>query len=131
MIQRLYRISKEIRFEAAHQLAGLPPEHMCSRLHGHNYRVEFILSGLRLDPKTGMLLDFTIFNHLKMQLDHQFLNDVMKPINPTAENIAAWFCDATNQILLELDAHEEVFVDRVRVWETDTCWAEVERREVP
>ncbi|HUM68046.1 MAG TPA: 6-carboxytetrahydropterin synthase, partial [Chloroflexota bacterium] len=39
----MYTISKQFHFSASHQLNGLPLEHQCARLHGHNYEVELIL----------------------------------------------------------------------------------------
>ncbi|MFI6697695.1 6-pyruvoyl trahydropterin synthase family protein [Streptomyces sp. NPDC050509] len=37
-------ISKEFHFSASHQLDGLPEDHPCGRLHGHNYVVALELS---------------------------------------------------------------------------------------
>ena len=51
-----YRIAKRFRFEAAHQLGGLPPNHPCSRLHGHSYAVELVLAG-GLDAR-GFVVDY-------------------------------------------------------------------------
>src|SRR5215468_9371730 len=34
-----YTISKFFEFSAAHHLTGLPDDHPCSRVHGHNYVV--------------------------------------------------------------------------------------------
>ena len=39
----MYTIAKTFYFSASHVIGGLPPEHPCSRLHGHNYEVEVIL----------------------------------------------------------------------------------------
>ncbi|WP_312879641.1 6-pyruvoyl trahydropterin synthase family protein [Actinomadura luteofluorescens] len=39
-----FTIGKRFDFEAGHQLPGLPPEHKCSRQHGHSYEVEVILT---------------------------------------------------------------------------------------
>ena len=52
-----YTIWKSYRFEAAHHLGGLPPEHQCGRVHGHSYRVtlEIRSEGLT-DP--GFVTDF-------------------------------------------------------------------------
>lgn len=36
----MFRITKEFHFSASHQLTGLPEDHQCARLHGHNYIVE-------------------------------------------------------------------------------------------
>ena len=35
----MFKISKEFYFSAAHALFGLPDDHPCTRLHGHNYVV--------------------------------------------------------------------------------------------
>ncbi|MFJ9460796.1 6-carboxytetrahydropterin synthase [Kitasatospora sp. NPDC101447] len=35
-----FRIGKSFTFEVGHRLPGLPPEHQCSRQHGHSYTVE-------------------------------------------------------------------------------------------
>ena len=39
----MYTIAKRFAFSASHTIGGLPPEHPCARLHGHNYEVEVIL----------------------------------------------------------------------------------------
>lgn len=86
----MYIISKEFHFSAAHQLNGLPEEHPCSRLHGHNYKV---IVGLRSDKlnSVGMVQDYRELSDIKTyidnQLDHRNLNEVL-PIQPTAENLA-------------------------------------------
>ena len=38
-----------IPFEGGHRLPGLPPEHKCSRQHGHSYEVEVILTAPSLE----------------------------------------------------------------------------------
>ena len=85
-------IFKEFRFEAAHRLPNVPPEHRCARLHGHSFRVEIHVRG-EVD-QTGWVCDFadlkTAFNPLYQQLDHRYLNEVPGLENPTSEEIARW-----------------------------------------
>ncbi len=86
----MYKISKQFSFSASHVLAGLPADHPCSRLHGHNYIVTVHLKAGELDEK-GFVLDYREFELIKdyidKYLDHRHLNEVFD-FNPTAENIA-------------------------------------------
>lgn len=117
-----YRIQKEVRFEAAHVLEGLGPRHPCSKMHGHSYRAIITLTAFNLD-EVGMVIDFDILEAIRKKLDHTVLNEVL-PFNPTAENIARWAYETINQVILQLDAQEDVKVEKVRIHETDTSWAE-------
>lgn len=105
----LYTISKEFQFSASHQLIGLPNDHPCSRLHGHNYTVIVELSDSCLD-NTGFVEDYGTLKDVKelidSEFDHHHLNAILNPhhqtislntlhvpqgtsyLNPTAENIA-------------------------------------------
>jgi 6-pyruvoyltetrahydropterin/6-carboxytetrahydropterin synthase len=89
----MVQIFKEYRFEAAHRLPHVPPDHPCSRLHGHSYRVVLRLEG-PLDPQLGWVLDFAelddAFLPLRAQLDHYYLNDIEGLDNPTCEILAQW-----------------------------------------
>lgn len=86
-----YLISKAFSFSASHQLLSLPPEHPCSRLHGHNYTIILTLGADTLDER-GFVVDYRDLNTFKQfldsKLDHRHLNDVFPAINPTAENLA-------------------------------------------
>lgn len=86
-------ISKTFRIEAAHRLPNLPPEHKCSRLHGHSFRIEVHVDG-PVDPHLGWVMDFAdlkaAFKPLYDMLDHHYLNDVPGLDNPTSENLARW-----------------------------------------
>ena len=88
----MYIIRKEFHFSASHQLAGLPSEHPCSRVHGHNYIVTVELTSSKLDV-VGFVTDYRALDPIKKRidnlLDHRHLNDVFV-FNPTAENIAKW-----------------------------------------
>lgn len=105
----MYKISKQFSFSAAHSLHGLPDDHPCSRLHGHNYVVTVHLRAARLN-ETGFVKDY---NELKMvkqyideQIDHRNLNDIMHPLNSSAENIAKMLFDVFKPKLPELYAVE-------------------------
>ncbi|MGE5624496.1 MAG: 6-carboxytetrahydropterin synthase QueD [Bacillota bacterium] len=86
-------IYKAFHLEAAHRLPNLPPEHKCSRLHGHSFRVEIHVTG-PVDPKTGWIMDFAdlkqAFAPVFDALDHRYLNEVPGLENPTSENLARW-----------------------------------------
>ncbi len=114
----MYTISKQFHFSASHQLDGLPPDHQCARLHGHNYEVELILQSETLDSY-GFVVDYLALRPFKAYLDefldHRHLNDVL-PFPSTAENIAchlyAWAKERWPQ------------VTAVRISETPRTWAE-------
>lgn len=86
-------------------------------MHGHNYKVDVYVQG-ELDAR-GFVLDFfdldAVMAPLLAKVDHKVLNEVEGLENPTAELIAAWFLERLPMAC------------RVRVYETDTCWADVER----
>jgi 6-pyruvoyltetrahydropterin/6-carboxytetrahydropterin synthase len=86
-------IFKEFRFEAAHQLPHVPPDHKCARLHGHSFRVAVHVTG-PVDPHSGWVMDFgeisSAFAPLHDQLDHHFLNEIAGLENPTSEHLARW-----------------------------------------
>ena len=80
----MYYVSKKLEIAASHRLTTEPPT-KCSRLHGHNYRVEIFCRSEELDAN-GMVTA-RVFD----VLDHRDLNEVL-PFNPTSENIARWIC---------------------------------------
>ena len=87
----MYTIQKEFHFSASHCLAGLAPEHPCTRVHGHNYIVIVEFSARKLND-VGMIIDYRELEPIKKlidnNLDHRHLNDAIKGMNPTAENLA-------------------------------------------
>jgi 6-pyruvoyltetrahydropterin/6-carboxytetrahydropterin synthase len=117
------RITKAFTFEAAHRLPWVPPEHKCSRLHGHNYRVEVTLLGA-VNPATGFVADFfdieARVRPLVDKLDHRCLNHIEDLLNPTAENIAGWFVERLADM---------ANLEHVRVYENADCWAQVDKQE--
>ena len=123
-------IMKRFTFEASHQLPN--HEGQCHSLHGHSYKLEVYARGeiksitdeegdLNHDPEQGMVVDFgRISQVVKTQImplvDHKHLND--RFLVPTAELVAVW--------ILEVLSQYNMSVFKVRLWETETCYAEVQ-----
>ena len=86
----MYTIRKEFHCSSAHQLAGLPPDHPCARVHGHNYIIVAKLETTQLNI-IGFVTDYRKLDKIKRwvdnTMDHKNLNDVFL-FNPTAENMA-------------------------------------------
>lgn len=116
-----YVISRQFAFCAAHHLNRLPPEHKCSRVHGHTYTVEVQLTSEHLDS-ADMVCDFgdldRMGDHIAATLDHRDLNQALT-VQPTCERIAEhlyrWCRD-------NLPAGG--LVTAVRVSESPRTWAE-------
>lgn len=135
------KIAKRFRWEGAHRLPW--HEGPCKDLHGHSYEMFVEVEGT--PDENGLLLDF---KHLKQALmplieewDHATLvaqNDaqlltIMRdarwrhavlPYDTTAENIcvfvAHYLIESSRDMLIERQIHTV----RVRVSETETCYAE-------
>lgn len=105
-------------FAAAHTLSGYPGA--CARMHGHNWKVEVEVEARALDA-TGMGVDFKVIKtaarDLAGALDHRYLNEIepFDRLNPTAENLAAWFYRGLAERLND----GRVRVLAVTLWETD------------
>lgn len=116
----MFEICVEHTFAAGHALRNYHGK--CENVHGHNYRVQVSVAGDDVD-ENGLLFDFAELKKLLRKkseyLDHQYMND-LKPfdeINPSAENIARFFCEEIQKELTNAK------VASVRVWETDTSSA--------
>lgn len=98
-------IFKVFHIEAAHRLPRLPPDHKCSRLHGHSFRVEIHIRGQE-DPHTGWLMDFAdlkgVFTPVFEALDHRYLNEIPGLENPTSEQLARWIWQRLKPALPQL-----------------------------
>jgi 6-pyruvoyltetrahydropterin/6-carboxytetrahydropterin synthase len=112
----MFELTTIVDFEAAHRLADYPGK--CSRLHGHNWRVEVTVTGTELD-NLGMLIDFRLLkqevNAVIDTLDHYYLNEIepFRTLNPTAENIARYIY---RELAGRLPAR--VSAAAVKVWES-------------
>lgn len=113
-----YTLNVTAEFAAAHSLRDYPGE--CSRLHGHNWKVEVEVTATALDA-VGMGVDFKTMKAAAREavgvLDHRYLNEVppFDRINPTAENIAVYLYQQLSRQLNDA----RVRVSAVTLWETD------------
>ena len=118
----MYELKVITDFAAAHQLRNFRGE--CERLHGHNWRIEVVLSGDRLN-EAGLLIDFkdvkTAANKILEDLDHSYLNDLpqFKDENPSSENIAAYLFQRLSS---ELNSGH-LKITKVTAWESDSACA--------
>ena len=66
----MYKITKEIQFDAGHRV----PLHAskCKNPHGHRYRVVVHIQGdlIKLGPESGMVKDFSILKQVMMEKIH-------------------------------------------------------------
>lgn len=113
-----YTMKILLDFAAAHLLRNY--EGVCNRLHGHNWKVEVLVTATKLD-EVGMGMDFKVIKdatrELIGKLDHRNLNDIppFDKINPTAENISEYlYSELSNE--LNTDG---IKVSAVTLWETD------------
>ena len=117
------RISKAFDFDAAHSLPLMPDGHKCKRLHGHTYRVEFILRA-ELN-ELWMVADYADIEAawlpIHARLDHQHLNTIPEIGPKSTTEYLAWF------IMREFRrGAPNLPLVAVRVYESSTTWAEVE-----
>lgn len=105
-------------FASAHTLREYPGD--CSRMHGHNWKLEVEVTATSLNEH-GMGMDFktikTATRELAKTLDHRYLNDIppFDTVNPTAENIAQYFYQNLSTTL-NIDTAK---ISGVTLWETD------------
>lgn len=146
-----YRICKHIVVESGHMLSKHPDK--CQFPHGHTRRVEFVLESDELD-KNDMVCDFKVItiavNDLIQTFDHSMCMNTDDPkyaefktaygdrvigfdrTDPTTEVIARTIFDACKaRLTLHARNQEAAFkisdkvrLIRVRVWETESSWAE-------
>lgn len=134
----MYVARVELTFDAAHRLLGYPGK--CASAHGHTFRAEIVVATRELDA-LGLTLDFRdlkagLKEWVDAHWDHAFLlNDrdtalvealraapecklyLFRAVNPSTEVIArALFDEARRRF--------GAVVQRVRVWETPTQYAE-------
>lgn len=117
----MYELKVITRFAAAHRLTMVGAK--CENMHGHNWKIEVVLSGDRLNA-AGVLMDFgdikARLREIIGRLDHQFLNElpIFEGRQPSSERIAAFVAD---QLRDALDT-PGVRVSRVSAWESeDAC----------
>ncbi len=113
-----YQLKVVSDFASAHTLRDYPGA--CSRMHGHNWKVELEAVATQLD-NIGMAVDFKVMKQaareVSDELDHRYLNelDAFKEINPTAENIAAYMY---KEISARINS-ATIKVTALTLWETE------------
>jgi 6-pyruvoyltetrahydropterin/6-carboxytetrahydropterin synthase len=118
----MYELKVITHFAAAHQLAMVGAK--CENLHGHNWKIEVVLTGDRLND-AGVLMDFgEIKAHLREimgRLDHKFLNElpIFEGRQPSSERIAAFVAEQLKQAI----DTPSIRVSRVSAWESDDACA--------
>jgi len=118
----MYELKIITQFGAAHQLKDTGGE--CENLHGHNWKIEVYVKGVRLD-KNGLLIDFKVLKDETKKiiegLDHKYLNELewFRDMNPTSENISRLIYE----ILAKKINNQDIKVSRVTTWESDTACA--------
>jgi len=118
-------ITREFTFDSCHKL--LDYDGKCANLHGHTYHLQISLKR-RINPKTGMVIDFGDLNRIVSKLildkiDHVYLNDVMD-INPTAENMICWIWKQ-----LEREPIGEL-LSKIKLWETPNSFATITAEDI-
>ena len=130
------RIYKRAHFDASHRL--LHYNGKCANLHGHRWLVEVWIEGT-VDSTSGILVDYNEIRKVVDCFDHQIILNENDPMvvcisqfqevittkgDPTSELLAVVIRDRINDLCCEsgVDAR----VNRIRVWESDTCYAEID-----
>ncbi len=114
----LYTLKIVTDFASAHTLRDYPGA--CSRMHGHNWKVEVEVKAEQLD-NVGMGVDFKEIKRATREvtnrLDHRYLNELepFNTLNPTAENIAAYVFKEVGKQL----NNDAVRVNAITLWETE------------
>jgi 6-pyruvoyltetrahydropterin/6-carboxytetrahydropterin synthase len=131
--------TRRIQFCAGHRVLG--HEGKCRNIHGHNY-VALITAESELDA-IGRVIDFSVLKErvggwIDQAWDHkfiansedgaiiEFLDSAGFPVfilqdNPTAENMAKFLLQECSDTLM---AGTGVRVVKVRIWETENCYAD-------
>jgi 6-pyruvoyltetrahydropterin/6-carboxytetrahydropterin synthase len=117
----MYELKIVTEFSAAHNLRNFRGK--CEALHGHNWKVEVVLSGKDLDD-SGVVLDFAevkaATGEIMSEIDHRYLNDLpfFMENNPSSENIARYIFHR----LREKMDNDRIRIKRVTAWESqDAC----------
>jgi 6-pyruvoyltetrahydropterin/6-carboxytetrahydropterin synthase len=121
-------LTKEFVFDSAHHLYEYDGK--CKSLHGHTYKLQVTVKG-KLDAR-GIALDFGDIKRITNErivdrLDHQYLNAILPPMNTTAENMVVWMFEQIHDAFIEEGLAPDIQLEEVRLWETPTSFAMVNR----
>ncbi|RME74588.1 MAG: 6-carboxytetrahydropterin synthase QueD [Planctomycetota bacterium] len=105
----MMKITKEFRFEAAHNLINY--EGKCKNLHGHTYKLLVTLD--YPVQENGLAFDFCeleriVRERIIRRLDHSYLNDLLS--QSSAEYLAIWIWENLKELpLFEIKIFETPF----------------------
>ena len=121
------RIYKETHFDASHRLMHY--EGKCS--HGHRWEVEVWMEGT-IDATSKILLDYNIIKQVVEVYDHQVIlnkdDPMVKAISPFQLPVLTDGAEDIRERLNRFcgEAGVDARVTKIRVWESDGCYAEVD-----
>jgi 6-pyruvoyltetrahydropterin/6-carboxytetrahydropterin synthase len=127
--KRRVALTKEFTFDSAHHLHLY--EGKCKSLHGHTYRLIVTVSGFV--NEIGICVDFSDIKKIyeetiKQKLDHKYLNEVLPPMNTTAENMIVWIWEEIAGKLDELGLTAlGTRLEELVLYETPTSYATLKR----
>ncbi len=127
----IFRLKIRTSFSSSHILRNYKGK--CENLHGHNFIVELMVKGERLDPEVEYLVDFKVLkeklNEVIEPLDHIHLNDrhPFDKINPSSENIAKFIYEEVKKKLAD---YKDIEVECVGVAESENSWAYYMEEEI-
>lgn len=145
-----YRICKSIELESGHLLSKHPGN--CKFPHGHTRSVELVFAASDLD-ENDMVMDFKVVKAMLegflSRFDHSLCMNTLDPnyeyfkkiygdriipfegYDPTSERMAHTIFHYAESALararkgeFEWPVRSDVVLERVRVWETSSSWAE-------
>lgn len=141
--KQFIRLTKEFRFECAHALTGYDGK--CSRIHGHSYKLLVTIKGMTCSAKNGMVIDFRDiksmvessiidkFDHslvlsneapLASELKESYPNVILLDGRPTCENLILLIVRTLKGQMESDFKFKDFTLQSVRLWETNTSYAE-------
>lgn len=129
-------ITHAITFSASHRLYNpqLSPEEndrlfgVCTRLHGHNYRLEATVRG-PVPESTGMVMNLTILGRILReeiydQVDHRNLTEDVPAFTGTVVTAETIAVHAWGRVGARLEGLPGVELVRIRVYESDDVYVD-------
>ena len=133
------RLHKEVAFDASHRL--LHYQGKCHNLHGHRWKVQVWLKGYT-DDETNILVDYNEIREVVDYYDHEIILNESDPMVPRIREFHEVITtpgDPTSELLAHLlrealesryaDTGRSIVVDRIRVWESPTGYAELNNED--
>jgi 6-pyruvoyltetrahydropterin/6-carboxytetrahydropterin synthase len=111
-VPKIFELTQEFYFEAAHTLERQVDTESSRRVHGHTYHAAVTIRGCP-DTVSGMVLDLGVFRarlaDVREQLDHHLLNELPDLGPPTLENLCQFIW---RRLAADLPGLSEVAVSR-------------------